>query len=151
MRRCVACGGGKLGPGSVEHRAVVGGAIVNGHVAARVCAACGEEYVSTAALRAFELAAARELLAAWPRGEVMSFARRALGLRAVELAELFGVAAETVSRWERGHQEPPRTAFLAMRALVDDELAGSTVSRDALDRMGGAGRWPPRVTLPDAA
>ena len=151
MRRCVACGGRKLERGSVEHRATVGRATVDGPVAAWLCAGCGEDSVDAAALRAFELAAARELLAAWPRGEVLSFTRRSLGLRAVELAELFGVAAETVSRWERGHQEPPRTAFLAMRALVDDELAGSTASRDALERMGEAGRRPPRVRLPDAA
>ena len=135
----------------VAHRLDVGGAVAEGSVRGSVCERCGEDYVAAEELGRFELLAAKTLLQEWPKGEVFAFARRAIGIRAAELAELLGVAAETVSRWERGHQEPPRTAFVALWMLVVDAHSGAAVTRNALGRMATTPSTPPRIKVPDAA
>lgn len=43
--------------------------------------------------------------------------RKAAGFRAVEVADLFGVRPETISRWEHGEAEIPRTAAFALAEL----------------------------------
>ena len=60
-------------------------------------------------------------------------ARKALGLTQAEVAELLGTTAETLSRYENGHLEVPRTVQLATA-----ELAG------AIERAGGdtEAAWP---------
>ncbi len=148
---CAACGSREFRTGDVDHRLEVAGAVAEGTVEASVCVRCGEEYVAADELRRFELMAAKTLLQEWPKGEIFAFARRAIGMKAAELADLLGVAAETVSRWERGHQEPPRTAFIALLMMVLDALGGGDVTRTALDRMASTPSAPPRVRVPDAA
>ena len=50
-------------------------------------------------------------------GEEFVFVRKSAGLKAVEVAELFGVRPETVWRWEHGETELPRTAAFALGQL----------------------------------
>jgi len=47
------------------------------------------------------------------------FVRKMAGFRANEIAELLGVRPETVSRWERGEAEIPRSATFALGELFD--------------------------------
>ncbi len=47
-------------------------------------------------------------------GNEFALVRKAAGLKSVEVAELFGVRPETVSRWEHGDGEIPRTAAFAL-------------------------------------
>ncbi|MCX5744646.1 MAG: helix-turn-helix domain-containing protein [Proteobacteria bacterium] len=50
-------------------------------------------------------------------GVEFKFLRKLAGLQANEVAALFGVRPETVSRWERGTIEFPRTAAFALGEL----------------------------------
>lgn len=68
------------------------------------------------------------------------FVRKAIGLKAAELAALLDVTAETVSRWERGHiviplavaftvgelYEHPRAARARLERLAADRAAAPT-------------------------
>jgi transcriptional regulator with XRE-family HTH domain len=67
--------------------------------------------------------------------------RKALGLRAADLAGLLGVAAETVSRWETGQRDVDRGALALVGGLVVDRLEGSTAT---LDRLRALAK-PPRT------
>jgi transcriptional regulator with XRE-family HTH domain len=59
-------------------------------------------------------------------GAAFKFMRKAIGMKATDLAALLGVAAETISRWETGQREVDRTALAALAGLVVDELEGHT-------------------------
>jgi DNA-binding transcriptional regulator YiaG len=47
------------------------------------------------------------------------FVRKVAGLKANELAELLDVRPETVSRWERGEGEIPRSAIFTLSELFE--------------------------------
>ncbi|HOU91961.1 MAG TPA: helix-turn-helix domain-containing protein [Polyangiaceae bacterium] len=51
-------------------------------------------------------------------GAELRFARKAMGLRQVDLAEHLGVTGETVSRWENDAESFTRAAQLAVLALL---------------------------------
>jgi DNA-binding transcriptional regulator YiaG len=52
-------------------------------------------------------------------GGEFKLVRKVAGFRAVEIAALFNVAAETVSRWESGKNELPTTAAFALAELYE--------------------------------
>jgi putative zinc finger/helix-turn-helix YgiT family protein len=84
------------------------------------CPACGEDFVNSRELGAAEQAAAIEVLTNMKQscsGAAIRFARKSLGLRQEDLAQLLDVRTETVSRWE---QQPKvdRVSRLAVAALV---------------------------------
>ncbi|HWO22456.1 MAG TPA: type II TA system antitoxin MqsA family protein [Kofleriaceae bacterium] len=82
------------------------------------CSACGETLFDDeeAGRQEQELAAA--LVERGVRtGAEFALVRKAAGLRGVDVAELFGVRPETVSRWEHGESEIPRTAAFAVGQL----------------------------------
>lgn len=84
----------------------------------RRCSACGEILYDHEEVGRQE----QELAAALVQrgihtGTEFAFVRKAAGFRAVEIAELFGVRPETVSRWEHGEGEIPRTAAYALGQL----------------------------------
>jgi transcriptional regulator with XRE-family HTH domain len=58
--------------------------------------------------------------------------RKAIGVRAVEFAELLDVTHETVSRWEHGHLPVERRAAALLSAMVIDKLEGRTSTLDRL-------------------
>jgi transcriptional regulator with XRE-family HTH domain len=58
--------------------------------------------------------------------------RKAAGFRAVEIAALFNVRPETVSRWERGESEIPRTAAFALGQLY----AHPRLTRQGFEALG---------------
>lgn len=47
----------------------------------------------------------------------LKVARKKLGLSQRELAEVLGVDVGTISRWERGVQDPPKYVALALAEL----------------------------------
>lgn len=84
------------------------------------CKACGEILIALTERGRLERLAARHLVARGIRtGGEFRFVRALAGLRANEVADLFGVRKETVSRWERGAVEIPRTAAYALGALFE--------------------------------
>lgn len=68
------------------------------------------------------------------RAAVFRAMRRAAGITARGLADLLGVAPETVSHWERGRLPVPRMAFALLRMLALDAAEdGDIVRRILLD------------------
>jgi transcriptional regulator with XRE-family HTH domain len=102
----------------------------------KVCSPCGERYYEAKDLIAAEDAVTRELMARGIRDSaVFKYLRKALGLKATELADLLGVTAETISRWENGHNEADLAVWAALHFLVDDHRSGLTTTLDRLRRL----------------
>jgi DNA-binding transcriptional regulator YiaG len=82
-------------------------------------------------LEAFELDVAGELARhGEASSEAFGFMRRAMGVRAVDLAKLLDVTPETVSRWEHGRQPIDRGAAALLLAMVVDRVEGRTTTND---------------------
>jgi putative zinc finger/helix-turn-helix YgiT family protein len=146
MNKCVNCNCKSLKKSSTTERVVLSGITFTGKVPATECAECGESYVALDDLGDFELAVSERLASLGVRtGETFKYMRKALGLRAIDLAELLGIAPETISRWENG--EPEEHAFVLLGGMVADRVDGrdSTVKR--LRAMRSPGRRPAKVTV----
>jgi putative zinc finger/helix-turn-helix YgiT family protein len=125
MRRCVFCKSDRLVSTVADETVEVVGRFFTATVPVTRCEGCGETYVSGPVLERLELTVAQslaELGIATP--EAFRFARKALGLRLADLAELLDVRLETVSRWETGKVPVDRCAFATLAAMVTDELEG---------------------------
>jgi DNA-binding transcriptional regulator YiaG len=110
----------------------------------QVCASCGERSYDVKDLSAAEDAITRELVARGVRdAAVFKHFRRTLRLKATELADLLGVTAETISRWENGHNEPERAVWATLEQLVDDHYVGSETTLARLRALSDA-RIPKR-------
>jgi DNA-binding transcriptional regulator YiaG len=82
------------------------------------CRSCGEILIELTERGRQERLAAERLVARGIRSGVeFKFVRKLAGLRANEVADMFGVRKETVSRRERGEVEIPRTAAYALGEL----------------------------------
>ncbi|HET8539762.1 MAG TPA: YgiT-type zinc finger protein [Anaeromyxobacter sp.] len=102
------------------------GEIVMRGVPGQRCDHCGEVYRRGEDLERAELVAAAGLAdIGVQNGAVFRFMRKALGMRAADLAELLDVTAEQVSRWENDHVPVNRGAWVTVAALVSDRLEGS--------------------------
>jgi putative zinc finger/helix-turn-helix YgiT family protein len=111
----------------------------------RRCAGCGGVSVDAASLARVHLAIGRDLADLGVHtGDALRFMRRALGLRACDLARLLGVTPETISHWETGKAPASRGAFVAVAAMVEEALDGRTTTRDRLAVLAD-GRPYPRV------
>ncbi len=123
--KCYACGSKRLTESKREVRRPIGSRVFTGSYPALACAACGEATADSRAVLAIELGIARELAEAGPRnGDEFKFLRKMTGLRAVEVAELLDVSAETVSRWENDKQALERRAVAIVAGLVLDRIEG---------------------------
>lgn len=110
----------------------------------KVCSSCGERHYQAKDLMAAEDAVTQELVARGIRdGAVFRHLRKALGLKATELASLLGVTPETISRWENGRNEADRAVWATLDLLVDDRRAGRTATLDRLRALAQA-RIPKR-------
>jgi putative zinc finger/helix-turn-helix YgiT family protein len=86
----------------------------------RCCKVCGEVLLELSEVERQQRLAAAHLVARGIRsGAEFKFVRKHAGLRANEVADMFGVRKETVSRWERGEVAIPRTAAYALGALFE--------------------------------
>lgn len=140
--KCFACGGDRMAQTTREVRKRVAGRTFVAVEPVEVCGACGEITVDARAVHAFELAIAKALADAGPRsGEELKLMRKALELRADELAELLDVTRETVSRWENDKQPLERRAVALVSELVVDRIEGRTRTLDRLRAL----RAPPRL------
>jgi putative zinc finger/helix-turn-helix YgiT family protein len=101
-----------------EGMTTVMGVVIEGR--GRRCRACGEILIELTERGRQERLAAERLVARGIRSGVeFKFVRKLAGLQANEVADMFGVRKETVSRWERGEVEIPRTAAFALGALFE--------------------------------
>ncbi|HEX4475220.1 MAG TPA: helix-turn-helix domain-containing protein [Polyangiaceae bacterium] len=91
----------------------------------------GTEALSSEQLESLELRAAITVLASVElvTGAELKFARKAMGLKQVDLAEHLGVNAETVSRWETDADNFKRTVQLAVLRLLEEYQRTGSIAR----------------------
>jgi DNA-binding transcriptional regulator YiaG len=132
MKRCHRCGG------AFTNKIVDASRDVSGHhfvaaLPAKQCRSCGDVTYEGSVLQRFDLHVATRLVESGvSTGPAFRFLRKALGLRAVDLAELLDVSSETLSRWETEKRAVDRGALTVLSACVRDALAGRTETLDTL-------------------
>lgn len=153
MKTCANCKSNQLRPIEESVEIHVPGdkdglhVIVDGVRATR-CEACGEVYTDGPDLGRAEVLAAFEAVRAGLRdGPTLNWARRALGLRATDLADLLDVAPETVSRWENGHRSADRSVWNTMADLLANAVEGNTATLDLLRQKVKLPKAPLHVVL----
>lgn len=146
MNKCVNCNRKTLKKSSTIHRAVISGITFTGRVPAMECTECGESYVAIDDLGDFELAVSERIATLGVgTGESFKYMRKALGLRAIDLAELLGVAPETISRWENG--VPEAHAFVLLGSMVADRIDGRDSTIKRLQAMQSPRKRPAKVKV----
>jgi DNA-binding transcriptional regulator YiaG len=84
------------------------------------CGSCGDIEHDAEQMEHNERHAAAALVARGVRsGTEFKFVRKMAGFKATEVAAMLAVRPETVSRWERGEIEIPRTAAFALGELYE--------------------------------
>ncbi len=115
-----------------ERRTIEGREFVAG-LPADKCTRCGETYVRGEALADFEKLVAGTLAQEGPAsGEAFRFLRKAISLKAADLAALLGVTPETISRWENGQRAVDVAAWATLAAIVVEELQGQKLTLERL-------------------
>lgn len=133
MKRCTNCESTNLVAGKQAFTLDVGERSFDGGVQGWHCEACGEQYYDGPELEQFE-----QLAAAWlaehgvRTPEELKFMRKAVGIRAADLAGWLGVTPETVSHWETGKYVADIASRSAIAAIVLDTLRRETTTRDRL-------------------
>ncbi len=119
---------------------------------AMVCPGCGEDLVSAETLRGLERGVAEALARDGARTpEAFRYMRKAIGLKAMDVAELLDVTPETVSRWENGERQPETRAAKLLGILVIDHSAGRAEIQTYLQSLRKDRPAPPterRLHLP---
>lgn len=155
MKHCVSCNSDKLQESTVDERLSVGDVTFVASLPALVCDECGESYVAGPDLDRFYLAMAQWLAARGHRSpETFRFVRKALGMRAADLAKLIDVTPETISRWENGHGAIDLGAFALLGELVEDRLEGREATLKRLRALHAPVKTPKRavrIELPEAS
>lgn len=122
---CHACNGERLERQTVKLVTKVGPhAVLDRTLTRPVCLDCGEFTISADDLEMVELRAALVAFTDAPRvtGEMVRFARKALGLTQAELADRIGSTKESVSRWEREERPMEPWVPLTVLGLVREKL-----------------------------
>jgi len=149
LPRCHACKGELVDATSTETWTVAGQCF-EVTLPTQRCLACGEETFAASALVRAERAVARALIdSGMHSGDVVRWVRKSAGLRAVDLAELLGVAPETVSRWENDKHPIDRASWATLAALATEGLDGPTAAR--LRAAASPAQLPPVLRLDTAA
>jgi|HigsolmetaAR202D_1030399.scaffolds.fasta_scaffold13956_1 putative zinc finger/helix-turn-helix YgiT family protein len=135
METCVLCKG-ELVAGTTRHVVAFGDERVSVEVPAQVCRGCDESFVEGSDIERAELTVAAAIIASGQRnGPRFRFLRKAIGTSAKDLAAMFDVAPETISRWERGEREVDGLAWVALAGLVRERIAGRDDVKKILEAM----------------
>ena len=127
MKTCEGCEG-RVTRTRKQEVLVVSGRRFVVSLPARACRSCGVQ-ADAASLERIELEVACELAREGPAsGETFRFMRKALGMRAMDLADLLGITPETVSRWENGQRLVDRSAWIALGSMVLEKARRSTAT-----------------------
>ncbi len=146
--KCINCSKADLLRGTVPLAVTVAGVEFTSELPGQRCPSCDYSTVHGPAAVRFELLVAAELVKRGHRsGASFKFMRKALGMKATEIAEVFNVAPETVSRWENGQREVDWPEFMLLGFLVDDKLAGRTTTLSRLKALAEPAQEA-KVTIP---
>jgi putative zinc finger/helix-turn-helix YgiT family protein len=129
-----------------EHSLSVSGVELRGEVIDDTCPACGYATMAASELERFELNAAAALASHGVcTGEAFRFIRKALGMRAADVAEVLGTTPETVSRWETGQREVDRHVFALLGELAVAAAEGRESPAERFKALASADRVKPGV------
>lgn len=116
--KCATCGT-KTQSKRKAHSLKIAGVLLKGDVAVNVCGKCGTSLLDVGELEQFEINAAASLAEHGVcTGEAFRFIRKALGMRASDVASTLGTTPETVSRWETGQRDVDRHVFALLAELA---------------------------------
>ena len=133
MKKCFACRSEKMSTRPIPDEIEVAGYVFKANLQANSCGACGEHTFPAEEVARFEVAVAQKLCELGEHsGEAFRFMRKAIDIKAIELAQLLGTTPETISRWENAKIEVDEGAFLVLGDLVDDYRTGSSRTRNKL-------------------
>lgn len=133
MKHCVECKSDRLRRVELTESVSVGEFEFEGTLAGFRCDNCGEEYLDGPEMGRFEVNAAAWLAEQGiSTHEAFRFMRKAIGLRAADLAGLLDVTPETVSHWETGKYALPRNAVALLGTIVVEHAAGRVTTLDRL-------------------
>lgn len=100
------------------------------------CNACEEVYFRGDVLGRAEIAIAAALAdEGICSSDSFRFMRKAIGMRAVDLAKLLDTSPYTLSRWETGKWPVDRTSCAILGSIAKDTLDGTTTTVDRLRAM----------------
>jgi DNA-binding transcriptional regulator YiaG len=121
---------------TVEVTHEISGHTFVGSVPARECMACGHVVIDTAAETRLCLRIASIIVdSGLSTGRAFRFMRKAIVMRAADLARLLQVAPETISRWETERRAVDPSSFALLAAIVRERLEGRTTVLDGLERL----------------
>ena len=145
--RCAVCGKAAKA-GRTEMVRTVTGHAFSATVRAYTCGACGEVFYDDAEVERVDLAIARALVdAGIESGAAFKLVRKAIGLRAADVAALLKVAKETVSRWETDKVPIDYGARALLGMMLADREAGATKTQDALRALAEPKSLGKRIAL----
>lgn len=147
MKRCPLCHGNDLERVLREDSLKLAGRTFSHEVPATHCRSCGETYFHGPDLGALDREVAATVAREGPcAGETFKYLRKALGMRAADLAGLLDLAPETLSRWETGQRAVDRACWLILSVLVLEHLEGRTTTLDRLEALAAPPRRARRLT-----
>jgi DNA-binding transcriptional regulator YiaG len=132
MERCARCGGPVVRSRKHEMVRVVDRTSFVAKVSSSVCRKCSAVFLHGRSLEEVDLEiGCRLAIHGRASGASFRFMRKALALRGAEVAELLGVTAETVSRWENGQRAVDPIAWISLGSLVLEKngLPSATLER----------------------
>ena len=145
--RCTTCKG-QVRPATVELKSVVSGHTFVSNVMAGKCQSCGEIFYPGPLLEMVDLIIAATLVRHGERsGEAMRFIRKAIGISAKELAELFGMTQEHVSRLEHGKHPVSEQVMALLGSIALDQADGRSAILDTLHAMRAPTKLGKRVPI----
>lgn len=148
MTRCFECGSEKLTLKNLPDELEVAGVKFVADLPSTVCENCGASTLSSEVLQRFELAIARKLAQLGVReGEAFRFMRKAIGKRAMDLAQDLDSTPETISRWENGKLEIEPRAFLLLASMVEDKIRGENTTEALIRALHEKPKKPERIPL----
>ncbi len=146
--KCSICSRGTLKKGLVEISRTIDGHTFRARVPGRICDACGGESYEGEVVRQFELAISHVLAhSGVSSGAAFKFMRKAIGMRAADLARLLAVTPETISRWETGKHPIDRAILVLLGLLVDNRIHGVTTTLDLLKDRAEPKELEPTVNV----
>jgi len=152
---CTQCDGEAVYSQYTYRANVAGVTVSDPRQMAYVCKVCGEMLLTTGELAGLQRRAAMTALRDLPsiRGEALRYARKAAGLRQVDLARLLDIAPETISRYETSNDAVPRAVQVAMHGLLLLRESGVSLQSliDAATKPVGATELVVPAPTPHAA
>jgi len=146
--KCLECGSTMtVGRGNYKYLALPGVTLVN--VAISRCSHCGEEEVAIPRIAQLHRLIANALIRKKARlnGPEVRFLRKFLDWTSAQLAERFGVAAETVSRWEHGKEPIGPTADRLLRLCVARHTNAVDYPLELMSAVSRRSEKPPHIRI----